>query len=78
MKDLAADAQKELKAWRNRIKAKPSKAQVDRLVGLGRRAETLWQFALHRLEVAEAEARRAIDFFGKGPRPELPGNPVSG
>ena len=41
VKDLAGDAQKELKAWRNRIKAKPSKTQVDRLVNLGRRVETL-------------------------------------
>jgi hypothetical protein len=77
VKDLAADAQKELKAWRNRIKAKPSKAQLDRLIGLGRRAETLWQFTLRRFEVAEAEARRHIDFFGKGPSAGIAGTPVS-
>lgn len=65
VKDLAGDSQKELKTWRNRIKAKPTKTQVDRLVNLGRRVETLWQFTLRRLEVAEAEARRTIDYFGK-------------
>lgn len=65
VKDLAGDAQKELKAWRNKIKSKPSKPQLDRLVGLGRRVETLWQFVLRRLDVAESEVRRTIDFFGK-------------
>ncbi|WCI09649.1 hypothetical protein PJ267_09120 [Arthrobacter sp. OVS8] len=65
MKELAGDAQKNLKAWRNRIKAKPTKTQVDRLANLGRRVETLWQFTLRRLEVAESEARRDINYFGK-------------
>ncbi|MGO4650228.1 DNA methyltransferase [Arthrobacter sp. 2RAF22] len=77
VKDLAGEAQKELKAWRNRIKAKPSKTQVDRLVNLGRRVETLWQFALRRLEVAESEARRTVDYFGKRAAAESDGNPVS-
>lgn len=77
VKDLAGDAQKELKAWRNRIKAKPSKAQMDRLVNLGRRVETLWQFSLRRLEVAESEALRHINYFGKGSDSEPAGIPVS-
>lgn len=67
VKDLAGDAQKELKTWRNKIKSKPSKTQLDRLVNLGRRVETLWQFVLRRLEVAESEVQRSIDYFGKPP-----------
>ena len=65
VKDLAADPQKELKAWRNKIRAKPSKTQADRLVALGRRVESLWKLSLRRLQVAQTEARRDIDYFGK-------------
>ncbi|MET4004289.1 type II restriction/modification system DNA methylase subunit YeeA [Arthrobacter sp. UYCu511] len=65
VKDLAGEAQKELKAWRNKIKSKPSKSQVDRLISLGHRVETLWQFVLRRLDVAESEVQRSINYFGK-------------
>jgi hypothetical protein len=65
VKDLAGDAQKVLKAWRTKVKAKPSKTQLDRLVALGGRVESLWKLTLRRLQVAEAEARREIDYFGK-------------
>ncbi|WP_104054961.1 MULTISPECIES: DNA methyltransferase [unclassified Arthrobacter] len=65
VKDLAGEAQKELKAWRSRIKAKPTKTQIDRLVGLGGRVESLWKLALRRLQIAESEARRDIEYFGK-------------
>lgn len=66
VKDLAGDAQKVLKTWRNSVKTKPTKAQADRLVNLGRRVESLWKLSLRRLQVAEQEARREIDYFGKG------------
>jgi hypothetical protein len=65
VKELAGEAQKELKAWRTKVKAKPSKTQLDRLVALGSRVESLWQLTLRRLQVAEAEARREVDYFGK-------------
>lgn len=65
VKELAGDAQKELKAWRTKVKAKPSKTQLDRLVALAGRVESLWKLTLRRLQVAEAEARREIDYFGK-------------
>lgn len=65
VKDLVGEAQKDLKGWRSRIRSKPSKAQVDRLIALGRRAESLWKISLRRLQIAEAEARRDIDYFGK-------------
>lgn len=77
VKDLAGEAQKDLKAWRNRIKAKPSKTQVDRLTNVARRVETLWQFTLRRLEVAESEARRDIDYFGKNSDTKSAEPPVS-
>ncbi|WP_443197370.1 Eco57I restriction-modification methylase domain-containing protein [Pseudarthrobacter sp. 1C304] len=67
VKDLAGEAQQELKAWRTRIKSKPSKNQLDRFVNLGRRVESLWKLTLRRLQVAESEARRDIDYFGKHP-----------
>jgi hypothetical protein len=65
VKDLATEAQGELKAWRTKVKTKPSKTQLDRLVALGSRVESLWKLTLRRLQVAGAEARRQIDYFGK-------------
>ncbi|MFJ5960472.1 Eco57I restriction-modification methylase domain-containing protein [Pseudarthrobacter oxydans] len=72
VKELAGEAQKELKVWRTKVKAKPSKTQLDRLVDLGSRVEALWKLTLRRLQVAEAEARREIDYFGK-PEPLVDG-----
>ncbi|MDF2051166.1 DNA methyltransferase [Arthrobacter sp. Cr_A7] len=69
VKDLAGEAQKELKAWRTKVKARPSKTQLDRLVALGSRVESLWKLTLRRLQVAEAEARRGIDYFGRSTLP---------
>ncbi|MET1152878.1 DNA methyltransferase [Arthrobacter sp.] len=74
VKDLAGEAQQELKAWRTKIKSKPSKTQVDRMVNLGRRVESLWKLTLRRLQVAESEARRDIDYFGKHPAVVAPGD----
>jgi hypothetical protein len=74
VKDLAGEAQQDLKAWRTKIRSKPGKTQVDRMVNLGRRAESLWKLTLRRLQVAESEARRDIDFFGKQPSVDEPGN----
>ncbi len=50
-----------LRAWRNEIRKKPSKTQVKQLQGLTHRVETLWQFTLRRLEIAESQVRRDID-----------------
>jgi hypothetical protein len=72
VQDLASEAQKDLKTWRTKVKAKPSKTQLDRLVALGSRVESLWKLTLRRLQVAEAEARREIDYFGK-PSPAVEG-----
>ncbi|TFD88578.1 class I SAM-dependent DNA methyltransferase [Cryobacterium lactosi] len=63
-KELAPEALAALKAWRRQIAAKPTKKQLDQLVNLSYRVETLWQFALRRLEIAEREIRRQIPLWG--------------
>ncbi|MEX6462831.1 class I SAM-dependent DNA methyltransferase [Dietzia cinnamea] len=66
-KDLApyvGEAQKELKAWRKQITAKPTKTQVQRLTELSERAEKLWQLSLVRMRIAEDQVRREIDVYG--------------
>lgn len=64
-KELAPEALAKLKAWRKQILLKPSAAQTKRLVNLAYRVETLWQFALRRLTIAEREARREIPLWGQ-------------
>lgn len=63
-KELAPDALSALKTWRRQITSKPTKKQLDQLVALSIRVETLWQFALRRLEIAEREIRRQIPLWG--------------
>lgn len=70
VKDLAGDAQKLLGAWRKSVRVKPTKQQVDRMLNLSRRVETLWKLTLRRFEIADQEARRDIDYFGKPPVPQ--------
>lgn len=59
-KELAPDAHANLRSWRNEMRKKPSKKQVDRLLGLTHRVEVLWQFTLRRLEIAESQVRREV------------------
>jgi hypothetical protein len=59
-KELAPEAHAALREWRKRIKAKPTKKQLDRLLSLSHRVEVLWQFTLRRLEIAEAQVSRDI------------------
>jgi hypothetical protein len=66
---LVPDAVKKLKQWRGATKTKPSRQQVDALVELANRVETLWQIAYRRLAIAEQEARRSIPVWEAG---ELP------
>ncbi|MFT4187826.1 MAG: class I SAM-dependent DNA methyltransferase [Aeromicrobium sp.] len=67
-KELAPEALERLKQWRKRVLVQPTKAQVDTLVGLSRRVESLWQLAWRRLSIAESEIRRSIDVWGaEGP-----------
>lgn len=63
-KTYARDTREELRLWRNEIRKLPSKANVKRLQALAQRVETLWEFALRRLTIAESEIRRDIDLWG--------------
>ncbi len=62
-KELAPDAHAALRAWRNAIRRKPTNAQLKRLTALSQRVETLWQFTLRRLEIAEAQVSRDITLW---------------
>ncbi|MEC5169932.1 class I SAM-dependent DNA methyltransferase [Glaciihabitans sp. GrIS 2.15] len=68
-KELAPEALAALKAWRRQITIKPTKKQLDQLAALAMRVETLWQFALRRLEIAEREVRRKIPLWGSSVEP---------
>ncbi|GAB3593842.1 hypothetical protein CFAEC_13455 [Corynebacterium faecale] len=65
LKDIAAEEQKALKEWRKQIRLMPNKTQTTALQNLARRVETLWRFALIRLRIAEDQARRDIDIWGR-------------
>lgn len=63
-KELAPKELAALNAWSKEIVARPTKMQLDQLTNLAYRVETLWQFALRRLEIAENEIRRQIPVWG--------------
>ncbi|OBG56594.1 restriction endonuclease subunit M [Mycolicibacterium fortuitum] len=63
-KTYAPDKREELRLWRNGIRANPSAAVKKRLAALAQRVETLWEFTLRRLSIAESEIRRDIDVWG--------------
>ena len=56
---------KALKTWRKDITKALSASQSLRLTALARRVEVLWEMTLRRLRVAEAEASRRIDLWGR-------------
>lgn len=62
-KKLAPEAHAALRAWRNAIRRKPTNAQLKRLTALSHRVETLWQFSLRRLEIAESQVSRDIELW---------------
>ena len=68
-KTLVPDAVRTLKRWRGATKTKPTRQQMDALVELANRVETLWQIVYRRLSIAEQEARRSIPVWEAG---ELP------
>ncbi|WP_454932558.1 Eco57I restriction-modification methylase domain-containing protein, partial [Actinomyces oricola] len=66
VRDLVdAEKLKTLKTWRRNITKTPTTAQTKRMTALARRAEVLWELTLRRLRVAEAEASRRIDLWGR-------------
>jgi Eco57I restriction-modification methylase len=62
---LAPDAAAALRRWQSEITRKPTTKQLNELVELAHRVETLWQLTLRRLQIAEAEARRDIPLWGR-------------
>jgi hypothetical protein len=62
---LAPEIASTLKKWRSTITSKPSKKQIDALVELSHRVESLWQLTLRRLQIAEQEAQRDIPLWGQ-------------
>lgn len=62
---LAPEAVGALKTWRRSMRAKPTTKQMQQLTVLGERVEKLWQFALRRLRIAEAESSRFIELWGR-------------
>lgn len=74
-KELAPEALTALKTWRRGILAKPSTKQIDQLVALAYRVETLWDLARRRLTIAEQEIRRDIPLWGRD-RPDSERKPV--
>ncbi len=69
-KELAPESTAIVRAWRNTMRRKPNRQQVDRLVALSERVERLWEYAWKRLTIAEAEARRDIPIWGMAVEPE--------
>ena len=66
VRDLVdAERLKALKGWRKDITKAPSTTQALQLTALARRVEVLWEMTLRRLRVAEGEASRRIDLWGR-------------
>lgn len=72
-RELVPAAHTALLEWRKTTRVKPSKKQLERLVGLGHRVEALWQFALRRLEIAERQVSRELTLWND-PRPAHEGD----
>lgn len=70
VRDLAVDEVQALKSWRSSMRRKPTKQQVDLLLGLTQRAEQLWQISMRRLRIAEQESSRSLDLWGRAETPE--------
>ncbi|MGM7698482.1 Eco57I restriction-modification methylase domain-containing protein [Microbacterium sp. A84] len=69
-KALAPEATAALRTWRGSMRKKPSSKQIKELQNLSHRVETLWQFTLRRLEIAESQVRRQVDLWND-PREEV-------
>ncbi|WP_280508090.1 Eco57I restriction-modification methylase domain-containing protein [Nocardia flavorosea] len=66
-KTYAPEKREELRLWRNEIRKAPSKEIARRLAGLAQRVETLWEFTLRRLTIAESSIRRDLHLWGTDP-----------
>ncbi|MFJ4657957.1 Eco57I restriction-modification methylase domain-containing protein [Nocardia sp. NPDC088792] len=66
-KSYAPDQREALRLWRNEICKSPRKTIVKRLTALAQRVETLWEFTLRRLTIAESEIRRDTHLWESEP-----------
>lgn len=71
-KTYAPEKREQLRLWRNEIRKSPNKTIVKRLQALAERVETLWEFTLRRLTIAESEIRRDIHLWGSDPVEHTP------
>lgn len=71
-RELAPDAAAALREWRRSVTSKPTRKQVDALAELAHRVESLWQLTLRRLQIAEREARRHIQLWGRDEQERTP------
>ena len=69
VKELAPNGTKAMREWRKRVQRQLTTQQEKRLVGLSMRVETLWQYVVRRLQIAEREVRRDITVFGHDVEP---------
>ncbi|MFJ3627533.1 class I SAM-dependent DNA methyltransferase [Streptomyces albidoflavus] len=63
-RSLAPEAAKALATWRKLMTRTPTSRQSERLQGLARRVEYLWQLVVRRLEISERDISRRIDVWG--------------
>ncbi|WP_371152362.1 DNA methyltransferase [Buchananella felis] len=63
VKEIAKAEQVALKAWRNAMRKKPTEAQIKRLQKVAARVETLWALAARRMEIANQQSTRFIDYW---------------
>ncbi|MGM7646771.1 Eco57I restriction-modification methylase domain-containing protein [Nocardia sp. JW2] len=71
-KTYAPEKREQLRLWRNEIRKSPSKDITKRLVSLAQRVETLWDFTLRRLTIAESEVRRDLRLWRSEPTDHVP------
>lgn len=63
VKEIAKAEQAALKTWRNTMRQKPTEAQIKRLQKVAGRVETLWALAARRMEIANQQSTRFIDYW---------------
>ncbi|WP_040689086.1 DNA methyltransferase [Nocardia vinacea] len=71
-KTYAPEQREELRLWRNEIRKSPSREITKRLASLAQRVETLWEFTLRRLTIAESEIRRDLHLWRSDPVDHVP------
>lgn len=74
-KELAPEKVAQLKAWTKAVTRRPGKEETQRLRGLARRVERLWELSLRRLEISEREVSRHINVWGAATSSDAPAVP---